>query len=204
MKAIDLSFIDETNTILGAIVVLADYIFGEHWLLFLAFLFLNILDYFTGVAKSKVLKTESSAGGLKGVLKKFAYWVIIMLSFMMSPIFNELGTVMGADITPFTPVIGYMILAMLIMNEFRSILENLYTCGVDVPPLLMNGLSVFEKVANDVQAKIFDGVLNVQKREKEENTYVVNLDVADKDIEHKDSVTLRIRTIDMDDEGGQT
>lgn len=200
MKAVDLSFFDETNTTLGAIVVIADYIFGEHWILFAAFLFLNVLDYITGVAKSKVLKTESSHGGMRGVLKKFGYWVIVMLAFMMSPVFNELGEVMGADITPFTPVIGYMILAMLIMNEFRSVLENIYTCGIDVPPLLMNGLSVFEKVTNDAQSKIFDGILNVHKGEKAENTYVVNLDAPVKEIEQKDSVTLKIRTIDYDDD----
>lgn len=196
MKVIDFSFIDETNTVLGAIVVVLDYIFGDHWLLFLAFLFFNILDYITGIAKSKVLKTESSTGGLLGILKKFSYWVILMMAFLMSPVFNELGEVIGADISWFTPVIGYMILAMLIMNEFRSVLENLYTCGVDVPPLLMNGLAVFEKAATDVQTKLFDGVLNVHGEHLEDNKYTVQIDMTNQELKDKDTVVLKINTID--------
>lgn len=196
MKVIDFSFIDETNTVLGAIVVVLDYIFGDHWLLFLAFLFFNILDYITGIAKSKVLKTESSTGGLLGILKKFSYWVILMMAFLMSPVFNELGEVIGADISWFTPVIGYMILAMLIMNEFRSVLENLYTCGVDVPPLLMNGLAVFEKAATDVQTKLFDGVLNVHGEHLEDNKYTVQIDMTNQELKDKDTVVLKINAID--------
>lgn len=200
MKVIDFSFIDETNTVLGAIVVVLDYIFGDHWLLFLAFLFFNILDYITGIAKSKVLKTESSTGGLLGILKKFSYWVILMMAFLMSPVFNELGEVIGADISWFTPVIGYMILAMLIMNEFRSVLENLYTCGVDVPPLLMNGLAVFEKAATDVQTKLFDGVLNVHGEHLEDNKYTVQIDMTNQELKDKDTVVLKINTINKTNE----
>lgn len=197
VEPIDLSFIDETNALIGAAVVIASYIFGEHWILFVAFIALNILDFITGVVKSKLHKTENSAAGLKGIIKKLSYWCMLLVAFIMAPIFNELGEVIGADVSLFTPAIGYMVLAMLIMNEFRSILENLYACGVNVPTALMKGLSIFEKVTNDIQDNMFDGKLEIHPQSDER--YRVELNASDEELEERDSVTLKIHTIDEED-----
>lgn len=199
MEAIDLSFIDETNAAFGTAVVFASYIFGDHWILFAAFILLNILDYITGIVKSKMMKTENSSKGLEGIIKKFMYWCIILLAFLMSPIFNELGLVIGADISMFTPVIGYMVLAMLIMNEFRSVLENLYQCGVEVPVILLKGLSIFEKAANDIQEKIFDGKLEIHMQPESDDKYRVDLDGSKEEVRQKDYVTLEIKTINEEE-----
>lgn len=194
MEPIDLSFIDEVNAAFGVAIVVMSYIFGDHWILFAAFIGLNILDYITGIIKAKILKTESSAAGFKGIVKKFSYWCMLIVAFIMAPVLNELGEIIGADISPFTPVIGYMVLAMMIMNEFRSVLENLLESGVAVPEILLKGLSVFEKAAEDVQAKLFDG--NLEIHTQSDDRYRVDFDASDEEIEQKDSVTLKIRTID--------
>lgn len=198
MEPIDFSFIDETNALVGAAVVIASYIFGEHWVLFVAFIALNILDFFTGIAKSKLHKTENSAAGLKGIVKKLSYWCMLLVAFIMAPIFNELGEVIGADVSMFTPAIGYMVLAMLIMNEFRSILENLYACGVNVPSVLMKGLSIFEKVTTDIEDSMFDGNLEIHSNSEEK--YQVKIDTPDEELEQRASVTLKIQTISDEDE----
>lgn len=200
MEPVDLSFIDEVNAVIGTVVVIADYIFGAHWMLFLAFIFLNIVDWITGIMKAKVSKTESSSAGLKGVIKKFGYWLMIVVAFLMAPIFNELGTIIGADVSPFSPLIGYMVLAMMIANEFRSVLENLYQCGVDVPVVILKGLEIFENVANEKQQKIFDGDLEIHSIETAEENYQVKLGLSGRELEQKDSVTLRIQTVDDDED----
>lgn len=197
MEPVDLSFIDEVNTVIGGGVVVLSYVFGTYWLLFLAFILLNIIDWITGIIKAKVFKVESSAAGIKGVMKKLAYWIMIAVAFLMTVVFNELGKIIGADISQFSPLIGYMVLAMLIVNEIRSILENLYQCGVDVPPILLKGLAVFEKVALDAQSKIFDGKLEI--RSNTENPFHVKIDTPTEELEHKDSVTLMIQTVSDDD-----
>lgn len=40
---------------------------------------------------------------------------------------------------------------MMIVNEARSILENLVECGYNVPPVLVKGLAVTEKIMNAKQ-----------------------------------------------------
>lgn len=193
MELVDISFIDKFNAITGVFVVVASYIFGEHWILFAAFLALNLMDYLTGLAKSKILKNESSSAGLRGIVKKFMYWCMVAISFLMSPIFNEIGESMDMDVSNLTPAIGYMVLAMLIINEFRSILENLIECGISVPPVLVKGFSVFEKLVVAEEDRYFDGKLDVDRAS--DNKYRVEIDTPFEELEKKDSVTLKIHTI---------
>lgn len=201
MELIDLSVADKFNAIGGTIVVVATYIFGEHWVLFAAFLALNILDYITGVIKSKIKNMESSSAGLKGILKKFSYWICIVIGFGLVPILNELGSIMGADLSAFSPVFGWYLLAVFAINEVRSVLENLVECGVAVPQVLIKGMAVTQKVIDATQDKVvsvIDGSLNIDKNAEEK--YKVDITTAPDELEKKDVVTLRIRTIDEEDQ----
>lgn len=196
MELIDLSVADKFNAIGGTIIVVATYIFGEHWVLFAAFLALNVLDYITGVIKSKIKNTESSNAGLKGILKKFSYWICITIGFGLVPILNELGSIMGADLSSFSPVFGWYLLAVFAINEVRSVLENLVECGVAVPSILIKGMAVTQKVI-EAQEKLIasiDGDLEIDKNA--EQKYKVDITTDPEELEKKDVVTLRIRTID--------
>lgn len=197
IDAVDFPVIDKFNAIAGALIVLATYIFGEHWVLFLAFLVLNFTDYITGTFKGRVLKKVSSSAGLKGIIKKFSYWIMILISFGMSPVLNEIGETIGTDLSSLSPFIGWFTLATLMMNELRSVLENLVEAGIKVPPYLVNGLSVLSKVV-DAQEKMFDGSLEINKVSDEK--YHANLDKSIDELEHMNSVTLKIRTLGDDDE----
>jgi phage-related holin len=94
------------------------------------------------------MKTESSVVGLKGIIKKLGYWVIIAMAFLIADIF----VLMGRDILnmnlDFLMLIGWFTLACLMVNEARSILENLVECGYEVPSVLIQGLAVTEKLLN--------------------------------------------------------
>lgn len=141
------AIIDGYNAIIGAVVAVLSYILGEHWILFAAFLLLNVADWITGWMKSKMDNKENSIRGWKGVLKKLGYWLMVMVAFGASAIFIEIGKAIGVDLG-ITTLLGWFVLASLLINEIRSILENFVEAGFNVPIILIKGLEVADKVVN--------------------------------------------------------
>lgn len=142
------AIIDTYNAIVGASVAVLSYILGEHWILFVAFLALNVADWITGWMKSRMAKKENSMKGWKGVLKKLGYWIMIMVAFGASAVFVEIGKSIGVDLGV-TTLLGWFVLASLIINEIRSICENFVEAGYNVPTVLVKGLEVADKVVNN-------------------------------------------------------
>lgn len=139
---------DKYNAFAGAIVTILTAIFGVYWYIFAAYFLLNVIDWLTGWHKSRKLKKESSSVGLKGILKKLGYWVIIAVAFIVSYVFVHMGTdILNVDLS-FLTMVGWFTLACLMVNEVRSILENLVECGYNVPTVLVKGLDVTEKLIN--------------------------------------------------------
>lgn len=138
--------IDVYNLFVGAAVTLLTAVFGTFWYIFAAYLVLNIMDWLTGWYKSRKMKKESSAVGLKGILKKLGYWVIIAVAFLVSGVFVHMGNdLLHVDLS-FLTMVGWFTLACLLVNEVRSIIENLVECGYNVPQVLIKGLAVTEKL----------------------------------------------------------
>lgn len=144
--------IDTYNVVVGTIVAVLSYIFGEHWWLFLAFALLNVADWLTGWMKSRLLKKENSVAGWKGVLKKLGYWIMIMVAFGASAVFIEIGKVIDIDLG-ITTLLGWFVLASLLINEIRSICENFVEAGFNVPQILVKGLEVADKIVNKDSAE---------------------------------------------------
>ncbi len=125
--------------------------FGECYgvYLFGIYLLLNILDWLTGWYKARVKKETSSKAGLKGILKKVGYWVILLIAFLISYMFRRLGKdLLDIDLS-YLSAMGWFTLANLLVNEIRSILENLIACGYRVPDVLKRGLEITEKVISE-------------------------------------------------------
>ena len=120
---------------------------GEHWYLFAVFLLLNVIDWITGWMKSRINRKENSVKGWKGVLKKLGYWMMIFFSFLISSGLIEIGAVIGIDLG-ITTILGWFVLASLIVNEARSIVENFVESGYNVPEILISGLEVADKLVN--------------------------------------------------------
>ena len=55
--------IDAYNAIAGTVIAVLSYILGDHWILFLAFLLLNVADWLTGWMKSRIAGKENSVKG---------------------------------------------------------------------------------------------------------------------------------------------
>lgn len=193
---VDFPMLDKINAIGGTLLVILTYIFGEHWTLFAGFLALNAADYITGTMKARIMKTTSSSAGLKGIVKKFSYWIMIGLSFGLVPLLNEVGEAIGADLSIFSPIIGWGILAMLMMNEFRSVCENLTELGVPIPKWFIKGLAITSDKINAVGDSIvdhFDGTLDIETESTE--PFHVKIDKPVEELEEKSAVTLKIHTI---------
>lgn len=137
---------DKVNIFYGLVATVGTAIFGKYWILFLGFLALNIADYLTGLVKARFfIKNESSAIGAKGIFKKVAYWGVIGIAFFMSFCFIHMGDVLGINLA-FVQLFGWFTLATYLINEIRSILENLVEMKVNVPTFLIAGLDITQKL----------------------------------------------------------
>lgn len=142
-----MNYMDTYNAIVGGIVAILSFVFGEHWILFAIFLLFNVADWLTGWMKSRMAGKENSMKGWQGVLKKLGYWLMILVAFAASAVFIEIGNTLGMDLG-ITTLLGYFVLASLLVNELRSILENFVEAGYNVPTVLVKGLEVADKVVN--------------------------------------------------------
>lgn len=157
-----MKIIDNYNMIVGGIVAILSSLLGVFWYLFAFFLLFNILDWGTGWHKASKLKKESSKIGLAGLLKKIGYWVILIVAFSIPRAFESLGTQIGIDLS-FLQLIGWFTLASLMVNELRSILENLVEVGYNVPNFLIKGLAITDKLIN---SKTIDGEIDINIKEE--------------------------------------
>lgn len=140
--------IDKHNAITGSIIAVLSYRFGPGWPLFVIFFAFNVADFVTGWMKSRMAKKENSVKGLNGILKKFGYWLMIFISFLVGYFFIIIGDVMGVDLH-ITTIFGWIVLAELIVNELRSVLENFVECGYDIPKILVDGMEVANHALNE-------------------------------------------------------
>ena len=141
--------INKINLTGGVLIAAMSMIFGEFWYLFAAFAAANVADYITGILKARIAHKENSSDGVKGIAKKVCYWLVIAIAFFLSVAFRDMGKMIGLDLG-FTEFIGWFTLCTFIINELRSILENVIELGVDVPEWLIKGLEVADKKINAV------------------------------------------------------
>ena len=142
----EFDFFDQYSMVVGAAVAVFSAIFGIYWYLFAGYLILNVIDWITGWRRANKQHKESSMVGLKGIIKKTGYWIIVLIAFMLPDLFIKLGSdTLGIDLE-FLMLLGWFTLATLIVNEIRSILENLVEMDYNVPEILIDGLAVTEKL----------------------------------------------------------
>ena len=72
---------------------------------------------------------------------------MIAVAFAIAAALIEVGKVIGIDLGV-TTLLGWFVLASLIVNEARSIVENFVEAGYDVPRILTAGLQVADEKLN--------------------------------------------------------
>ena len=152
------------NYIISIFTGVLSAIFGEFWFLFAFLLGLNVIDYITGILKAKHLKIESSKRAAKGFLKKFLIWCLIAMGFGLSICFIKIGHILNVNLKIMT-CIGFIILIHCIINEFRSILENIVELdkGYLVPKWLIKGFEIASKTVDKKANEVIDKLDNDKK-----------------------------------------
>lgn len=94
-----------------------------------------VLDYISGIIKSYETNTLSSKVGAKGIIKKFSYFLVIIISFIIDFILCNYTL---NEINIYYPIISEIIIAWFVINEVISILENVSEIGVPLPKFIIN------------------------------------------------------------------
>lgn len=136
-----MNFLNRVNVIGGAVVTALAAVFGKYWFLFLGLLIANIIDWISGWMRSRMNGESCSKVGAIGAMKKVWYWVVIGIAFFIGFFFEKMGQTIGVALD-FMNFVGWFTLANYLVNEIRSILENLVEMGVPVHPFLVKGLKI--------------------------------------------------------------
>lgn len=118
-----------------------------------------VLDYCTGMAKAWIRGELSSRKGVRGILKKLSYLIIVVVAGVMDWLIADGLQGVGVEYKlPF--LLGAIVTIWLIINELISILENVAAAGGPVPAWLTKLLS---HVKGTVDAKAGATDENVQE-----------------------------------------
>lgn len=105
---------------------------------------LMLIDYLTGITAAYYRKDLQSSIGLRGIIKKVGFMILITLAFFLDYIIAN--SLLQIDvILPFQGTFGFATTIWLIGNEGISITENLGVIGVPLPPFLTDA---FRKLKN--------------------------------------------------------
>ena len=126
MKVIISSFFSITSSIIF-------FLFGNIDLTIKCLLTMMILDYITGLTKGYIKKEISSKTGLRGILKKFLYLVIVASSVILDKLLNLNYSIRDVVALSF------------VFNEIISIIENCNEIGIKIPDAFTSPLDAFNK-----------------------------------------------------------
>lgn len=97
-----------------------------------------VLDYITGLFKAIYNKKINSSVGLKGIIKKIGYLIIVAVSVILDKIAGNSGA------------IRTLVIYFFVANEGISILENWGAMGLPLPQKIFD---VLEQLKNDNDPK---------------------------------------------------
>lgn len=136
-----MEFLNKANLIGGVVVTAVAATLGKYWFLFAGLLLFNVIDWISGWMRSSLKGESCSRVGAIGAMKKVWYWVVIGTAFFIGFSFRQMGQAIGVSLE-FMDLVGWFVLANYLVNEIRSVLENLVEMGVPVPSYLVKGLKV--------------------------------------------------------------
>ncbi len=120
--------------ILSSIFSIFTYLIGGFDSLFITLLILIVIDYITGICKAIYKKELSSKISLKGIIKKFGYICIIILSTVVDLLINDENMALRS-----------LMIYFFIANEGISILENWSLIGLPLPKKIFDFSKNYKK-----------------------------------------------------------
>lgn len=125
------------NDICSVILTTIVYLVGGIDIALQCLLIMIILDYVSGVASAIYNKKLNSQVGLKGILKKFMYLVIVCVSVILDRIIGNTGA------------IRTLVIYFFVANDGISILENIGKMGIPLPKKLIDTLEQLKKKGDE-------------------------------------------------------
>lgn len=125
---------DFIKWILGCLIGLGAFLFGDCTGLFIVLIALICIDYVTGVMSAIVNKKLSSEIGAKGIVKKIFMFAIVAV-----------GNLIDIYVIGNGAIIRNIVIIFYISNECISIIENAGKMGVHVPKKLLDVLAQLKK-----------------------------------------------------------
>lgn len=133
MNKMNVIFLDSS-----LIVSSISYLLGGIDNLLIMLLIIMAIDYITGICKAIISKKINSIVGVKGIVKKFGYLLIVVLAVLIDKIIGD------------TSAIRVLVIYFFIANEGISILENWALMGLPLPNKLKQ---IFEQLKNESNEK---------------------------------------------------
>lgn len=87
-----------------------------------------VLDYITGVISAWYNKKLDSKVGIKGIVKKFTYFLLVVLSVEIDKTLGQVG------------IIRNLVIYFFVANDGLSILENIGKMNIPIPKKLKEAL----------------------------------------------------------------
>ena len=126
------------NFITGTLATVLVYFLGGWDIALQTLLIVIVLDYITGICKAIYNKKINSSVGLKGIMKKVGYLIIVAVAVILDRIAGNTGA------------IRTLVIYFFVANEGISILENWGGMGLPLPQKLTDTL---EQLKNDNNPK---------------------------------------------------
>lgn len=109
------------------------YILGGWDVALVSMVIVVIIDYITGLSSAFYNKKVSSKQGLKGILKKFCYFLIVALAVVIDNLMGQSG------------IIRTLVIYFFVANDGISIIENMAEMDVKLPRKLIDALDDLKK-----------------------------------------------------------
>ena len=121
------------NNITSVILTTFVYLVGGFDIAIQSLLIVIVIDYLTGIASAIYNKNLSSRIGLKGIIKKFCYLLVVALSVVIDNLLGQSG------------LIRNLVIYFFVANDGLSIIENMAEMNVKLPQKLIDALEQIKK-----------------------------------------------------------
>lgn len=119
------NFISEIASVILTTII---YILGGWDVALMSMVIVVVIDYITGLSSAFYNKRVSSKQGLKGIIKKFCYFLIVSLAVVIDNLTGQSG------------VIRTLVIYFFVANDGISIIENMAEMDVKLPRKLIDAL----------------------------------------------------------------
>lgn len=121
------------SDIVSVILTTIIYVLGGWDVALMSMVIVVVIDYITGVASAFYNKKLSSKQGLKGIIKKFCYFLIVALAVVIDNLLGQSG------------IIRTLVIYFFVANDGLSVIENMAEMDVKLPRKLIDALDDLKK-----------------------------------------------------------